>query len=732
MLDCGGKVTPPIIGRIKSMTDEEGTVTYTYDANGNLLTVTDENGTITRTYDNMNRVTTYTDYKGNTVEYGYDELGNRISLTYPGGEIVRYTYYKNGRLKTVTDWEGRVTAYEYDGVGNLIKTTHSNGVAEENTYNKVGNLVVRVQKKDEEVIERTEYTYDAAGNITAVSESDKDEKDRSVLKNAVMTYDADNRLLTYNGKEIRYDADGNMIYGPLNGVMTEFTYDSRNRLIRAGETTYEYDAENNRIAVETENYRDEYVLDVESTYSQMLIAERTYTDGRVEVSKYVYGNGLIGEEKTADETKEYATYLYNHLGSTTAVTDENGTVIETYDYGAYGELLTDNTGVRRFLYNGQLGVTTDDNGLYHMRARYYNTDIKRFISRDIVSGDITNSKSLNRYCYVQGNPLSYVDPFGLSPLSILCEIGHGVLMVLGFVPEWGFIADALNAIWYAAEKKPFEAFCSAVSAIPGAGDKFAAMVQVGKITGKVFKNTKLIKTISHLMGNIGSLCIAGVNVADSGDNLIKALKGEEYEGTILGNSIMFGLSILSGVLSTAGIIKKAKDLGNLVKPKLTIGSKGSVINKSGQSLRTSTAKLGHNVKISQSVSRNDIIKMLDGATDESSKIVSAIRDGKIRINVLGDELFEAYLGCSSKTTAMQVGNQIYMRGNSASIYSDVVHEGTHALDYINNIPQSQISSWVGEIKAYNAERVFQIQAGLPVEFMSEKDILVHVWKNYMR
>ncbi len=193
-------------------------------------------------------------------------------------------------------------------------------------------------------------------------------------------------------------------------------------------------------------------------------------------------------------------------------------------------------------------------------------------------GDITNSQSLNRYCYVQGNPLSYVDPFGLSPLSILCEIGHGILMVLGFVPEWGFIADALNAIWYAAEKKPFEAFCSAVSAIPGAGDKFAAMVQVGKITSKVFKNTKLIKTISHLMGNIGSLCIAGVNVADSGDNLIKALKGEEYEGTILGNYIMFGLSILSGVLSTAGIIKKAKDLGNLVKPKPTIGSKGGSVS----------------------------------------------------------------------------------------------------------------------------------------------------------
>lgn len=58
---------------------------------------------------------------------------------------------------------------------------------------------------------------------------------------------------------------------------------------------------------------------------------------------------------------------------------------------------------------------------------------------------------------------------------------------------------------------------------------------------------------------------------------------------------------------------------------------------------------------------------------------------QIKINVLGDELFESYLGVSSGTTVVQVGNQIYMRRLSASIYSDVVHEGTHAMDFINNI-----------------------------------------------
>ena len=86
------------------------------------------------------------------------------------------------------------------------------------------------------------------------------------------------------------------------------------------------------------------------------------------------------------------------------------------------------TGIR-FLYNGQLGVTTDGNGLYHMRARYYNTDIKRFINRDILTGDITNSQSLNRYSYVQGNPVSSTDPFGLCPLGFLKLDGRCYLPV---------------------------------------------------------------------------------------------------------------------------------------------------------------------------------------------------------------------------------------------------------------------------------------------------------------
>ena len=66
-----------------------------------------------------------------------------------------------------------------------------------------------------------------------------------------------------------------------------------------------------------------------------------------------------------------------------------------------------------FGYNGRDGVITDVNGLLYMRSRYYSPELRRFVNADVLHGNISNSSSLNRYAYVNGNPVSFVDPFGL-------------------------------------------------------------------------------------------------------------------------------------------------------------------------------------------------------------------------------------------------------------------------------------------------------------------------------
>ena len=67
-----------------------------------------------------------------------------------------------------------------------------------------------------------------------------------------------------------------------------------------------------------------------------------------------------------------------------------------------------------FGYNGRDGVVTGRNGLIYMRARYYSPEHRRFVNADVIPGEISNAITLNRYAYANGNPVSNVDPFGLS------------------------------------------------------------------------------------------------------------------------------------------------------------------------------------------------------------------------------------------------------------------------------------------------------------------------------
>ena len=330
----------------------------------------------------------------------------------------------------MTDWEGRKTSYGYDENGRLVKTERANGTVETRTYDKAGRLTEILDKKDDNEINHQEYSYDGSGNITEVKQLCEGELNFTGVTSAEMTYDENNRLMTYNGEDIKYDKDGNMIYGPLEGKMTDFVYDCRNRLIQAGDTTYTYDAENNRIGVETGEKRTTYVVNTQPELSQVLQSTEiklTSKDANSEIDKgvttsitdnanttttyYFYGNGLTSQ----DDGKDYFAYHFNNVGSTMAVTDVKGNIVETYNYTPYGELID---GEYRedipFLHNGQYGVTTDSNGLYYMRARYYNVEIKRFINQDVLLGVLERVSSLNRYAYVEGNPISYLDPFGLA------------------------------------------------------------------------------------------------------------------------------------------------------------------------------------------------------------------------------------------------------------------------------------------------------------------------------
>jgi RHS repeat-associated protein len=78
-----------------------------------------------------------------------------------------------------------------------------------------------------------------------------------------------------------------------------------------------------------------------------------------------------------------------------------------------------------------------DLGLYYLRARYYNPNTGRFMSRDPEDGDETDPKTLHKYVYANGDPVNAVDPTGRMaaeyalPLGIIAIPTTKVLLALG-------------------------------------------------------------------------------------------------------------------------------------------------------------------------------------------------------------------------------------------------------------------------------------------------------------
>jgi RHS repeat-associated protein len=103
--------------------------------------------------------------------------------------------------------------------------------------------------------------------------------------------------------------------------------------------------------------------------------------------------------------------LKDHLGSASVVTDANGNVVGEQRYYPYGETrFTTGSMYTDKLFTGQREVT--GLGIYHYQARFYSPKLGRFLSPDTIIPSFANPQSLNRYMYVLGNPVRYVDPTG--------------------------------------------------------------------------------------------------------------------------------------------------------------------------------------------------------------------------------------------------------------------------------------------------------------------------------
>ena len=202
-----------------------------------------------------------------------------------------------------------------------------------------------------------------------------------------------NRYNTVGGNALTYDAAGNLTTDK-DGY--KYTYDYENRIINIKNSsdtdivTYTYDALNRRIKktdhITSSNTRTYY-------YSDNWQVLATYDSSDNQKEYYFWGN-YIDEALYASTTSGTYYYVHDHLFSPAAIVNSSGTVLERYEYDAYGSVtIWDGTftntrtassyGNVYFFTGRRLDVLDDgDFEIMYYRNRYYDTHAGRFITHD--------------------------------------------------------------------------------------------------------------------------------------------------------------------------------------------------------------------------------------------------------------------------------------------------------------------------------------------------------------
>jgi len=206
-------------------------------------------------------------------------------------------------------------------------------------------------------------------------------------------------------------------------VPTTLVYDALNRMTQRNADRYRYDADNFRIEATHDGVTTRYVWDGTSVAPRLL--EERDSKGAI-VARYIHGFGLVGRENAA--TGALSLYHFDQRGSTVALTSPAGVITDRYAYDPYGKVVArQGSTPNPFTYGGRSGVLDDGNGFYYMISRFYIPSFGRFAQQESINrGSLTQPQSLNRYAFVEGNPIDRIDPRGECWTCVFAGVGAAI------------------------------------------------------------------------------------------------------------------------------------------------------------------------------------------------------------------------------------------------------------------------------------------------------------------
>ncbi|EFC1656910.1 RHS repeat-associated core domain-containing protein, partial [Escherichia coli] len=452
-------------GRLTAKETADGRTEYVHDAADQLLEIrrqrheTDAPEVIRFSYDRLGRMLSEETAQG-ILTHQYDELGNRTATTFPDGRTQRHLYYGSGHLqqinldreviseftrdhlhREVLRSQGRLSTrqlydpggrlkrretysgmrgvvpetftdrqYSYSGEDELLKTRHSRRGETDYFYDPTGRITA-CRSEDEGYL--ASWQYDAAGNLLG-----RRAGERATAENSVVPF---NRLMSYRGVHYRYDEFGRAVEKEGRSGTQSYRYDAEHRMVEVttarGTYRYVYDAlgrrtEKQHISPDGKPYNRTKFL-----WDGMRLAQESRPEGTG--SLYIYRDQgsyepLARVDKAGKEGPNRILYFHTDVnGAPEEMTDSDGKIVWETGYQVWGNTIQekDHGGVEQNLrYQGQ--YLDRETGLHYNLHRYYDPDVGRFM----VTDPIGLLGGLNLYSYVP-NPLSWIDPLGLSPVS---------------------------------------------------------------------------------------------------------------------------------------------------------------------------------------------------------------------------------------------------------------------------------------------------------------------------
>ncbi|MFJ4434018.1 RHS repeat-associated core domain-containing protein [Pseudomonas sp. NPDC089395] len=471
------------IGRLVAKLNRDARQDFVYDDGDRLLSIERQPTGIGKqlgvtaekleyAYDLLGRLTQEITSAG-TLAYEYDPLSNLTTLTLPDGRKVNHLYYGSGHLhqlnldgQVISDMErddlhrevyrtqGKLTScFGYDAMGrkawqfastlpaDKLSQVHNAGIHTsllvEHAYNPIhrryqydpaGELVRTLDKLRGEI----KYQYEANGQLHSRdtgsligSEEFRYDPAANRLDFNARQFDKvkDNRIQQWRDQEYRYDPWGNLIEKRSgHSKLQSFSYDCENRLVRAEtlvngklESTgeYRYDSLGRRVA----KYVD-LNGEFERTHFQWQAFKLLQEAVPGRRSLYLYEPGGYVPLARIDDVEGHEKNVYyfhtDQMGTPIELTDSNGEILWQVCYRSWGVIDSLPVGniVQNLRFQGQ--YFDEETSLHYNLFRYYDPEVGRFVTQDpagIVGGD-------NLYAYAP-NPISWVDPAGLSPSKLL-------------------------------------------------------------------------------------------------------------------------------------------------------------------------------------------------------------------------------------------------------------------------------------------------------------------------